>query len=42
MTPARRAALVPRPRVHVTRFRGVFAPNNHLWLHQVLDRTCTR
>ena len=27
---ARLAALVPKPRVNVTRFHGVFAPNNLL------------
>ena len=27
---ARLAALVPRPRVNLTRFHGVFAPNSHL------------
>ena len=27
---ARLAALVPKPRVNLTRFHGVFAPNNHL------------
>jgi len=27
---ARLAALVPKPRVNLTRFHGVFAPNSHL------------
>ena len=31
---ARLAALVPRPRVNLTRFHGVFAPNSH-WRAQI-------
>jgi hypothetical protein len=27
---ARLAALVPKPRINLTRFHGVFAPNSHL------------
>ena len=27
---ARLAALVPKPRVNLTRYHGVFAPNSHL------------
>lgn len=27
------AALVPKPRVNLTRFHGVFAPNSKRWVH---------
>ena len=31
---ARLAALVPKPRVNLTRFHGVFAPNSRVSIHQ--------
>jgi hypothetical protein len=30
---ARLAALVPKPRINLTRFHGVFAPNSHYRVH---------
>jgi len=33
---AKLAALVPRPRVNLTRYRGVFAPNSAMtWAHRL-------
>ncbi len=36
------AALVPRPRVNLTRFQGVLAPNSYAFDHAVLAATATR
>ena len=38
----RLAALVPRPRVNLTRFQGVFAPNSDAFDHAFLAATATR